>query len=119
MKCRICWTDLESGKCPIHGGRLKRWIRWNEGAIASLMLITAILAILISIPFLSIYVEQYRNSIPVRVIVDDRVVFTGPSWAAKVESSGATTSVTILEFSWMQYWPKERYVSNNVRVENQ
>lgn len=60
-------------------------------------------------------VSMLLDNVPVTIKVDGKEVYSGPSYAAEIESSGATTKVKI-SGGYLYLFPKAYYVSNHVEV---
>ena len=59
----------------------------------------------------------FFDNVPVRVSVDDKIVYQGISGCVSVESSGANSTVSVNQ-GFLCFFPKAYYVSKNVSIEN-
>ena len=57
------------------------------------------------------------GKVPLKVYVDDKVVYTGRSACVDVQTAGAITRVDVSD-SFLCLLPTAYYVSNNVKIEN-
>lgn len=62
-------------------------------------------------------IEMETDNVPITVMVDNKQIYNGPSYAVHVGSSGAST-VVVIHGGFLCIFPKYYYVSNNVHVEN-
>lgn len=88
----------------------------NGFILDELVILFGAIAVACAFAFSLIALCYHIDNVPVRCFVDDKLVFDGRSACIDVESSGSTTKVSI-SGGLMCIWPKEYYVSNNVRLE--
>jgi hypothetical protein len=82
---------------------------WCKMAIATIIIFSALI-------FGVRGVEMAVNNVPVKVWVEDKLVFEGPSYCVEVSSGGYTTSVKI-SGGFLSWIPQKYYTSKSVKVE--
>lgn len=73
-------------------------------------------AIIFFLLWIVLFIFWNIENVPLKVSVDDKLIYEGRSACVDVSSSGNTTNVTI-SGGWYCLFPKEKYTSKNVKVE--
>lgn len=88
------------------------WDEWNGIFKALGFILASVVILILSMSIVNILVWH----VPVRVFVDGREVYHGITACIDVDSTGATTKVSIRR-GRLCWWPAANYVSRDVHVE--